>query len=76
MYRVKRQNRYSAQSKEMFLELCRVYHKVRLDMSSDESKSVFLCLSLQIHGAKATVPKAYWKYASVAWYDKNAFCRE
>lgn len=37
--------------------------KRALDMSTEEGRHAFIVLSVQLHAAKADVPKSYWKYA-------------
>ena len=50
-------------AKYRFLKLCEAYHKAAKALDTEEGKAAFLVLSVQIHIAKGSVPKSYWRYA-------------
>lgn len=49
--------RYSKQDKERYLQLCRDYYQAALVAVDNPQR--FIQLSLQLHQAKATVPKSW-----------------
>lgn len=43
-----------------FLRLIEAYRVAKKQISTPEGKNAFIVLSVQIHAAKANVPKSWW----------------
>ena len=43
-----------------FLDLCEAYRQAKSQLHTDEGRRQFIVLSVQIHAAKAGVPKRLW----------------
>jgi hypothetical protein len=46
-----------------FFRLVEAYQDAKTRLDTDEGKRDFIVLSVQLHAAKADVPKSYWRYA-------------
>lgn len=46
--------------RERFYRLCAEYRQAKAQLDTAEGKQAFVLLSLQIHAAKAHVPKRLW----------------
>jgi hypothetical protein len=43
-----------------FFQLIEAYRVVKADLSTEKNRHAFIVLSVQLHAAKAGVPKSYW----------------
>ena len=46
-----------------FFRLVDALQEAKKQMHTEEGRSAFVVVSVQLHMAKAHVPKSYWKYA-------------
>lgn len=46
-----------------FFRLCDALQEAKRKMDTEEGKTAFIVLSVQLHAAKAGVSKKLWKYA-------------
>lgn len=61
-----KRTRYHQDDVVRFLELCNAYKNASENLGTEDGKTTFLHLSLQIHAAKSRVPKYIWGAASLS----------
>jgi hypothetical protein len=50
-------------ARERFFRLCEQYKEAQQHLDTEEGRKRFIVLSIQVHIAKADVPKSLWRYA-------------